>query len=1793
MGKYGQAILTIGGYIVGSFFGNPALGAFLGSLAGGLLFPPKLPTIQGPRLSDISQTNSTVGAPIPRGWGTFPAAGNIIWQSDLREVVTTEEVGGKGGPSQEVETVTYFQDFAIGLNDGLIGGVRRIWANGKIIYDRRPLQPGESDADFDARMAASDAIDAIMVVYLGTEDQLPDPTMQAALGVDEVSAFRGLAYVVMVNWQNKPEDGNKMPINWKFELFTDAAVEDATDTEYSNYVLYPWLPAHNPVNLANLHTCQAITGHLPGDIIPGAFSSVAQAEAAITSAVGCAPGSYIGYNIIPYAGLYGIRGILNVTNGGEYHDVALYDVVNVGLHYNTQAIKTFALRNGAFSIITDVLAKGLAPGHIVHMNGSFASWASGGAGAWIWWGGCLPDAGAYRNATCEIHNAISTGQTCAGTPDPNLPGAVLLSRDSVVVVQRVPRAPPDPCADGELPGIPGYCISGGILVRAGAWETFDAGNNPNNWHKVLQAYGTSEVVPAGKPVYFKTSVVSKYPLSPARPVGHADFNSEAFWTAAYNVAVAAGTMAAGLTYNVDYPVRQQIIFRRTFDQQTIDTNPVALSDVVSDLMLEAGYAGSDFEVTDLAGQEVIGFVRTRVMPARASIDVLRQAKFFDGIESDGKIKFRRRGQAIVRSFTDDELGATVDGEGFTSKVTTSNTDETELPRIVRVHYISEARDYESGEQKSPPRLETEATNDTDVELPIVLEDDEAAQIAQVLWAEAWTGATGHEISVDFGEQEIEPADAIEIPVDGVMRRCRVVDTEDHIPAKRVLSLIRDDDGSYVSYAVADTPAYSGQVLGINGPAELVLLDLPALRDADDDPGFYAAARPLLTTATFRGARLMKSPDGGASFADLQAIPSATTMGTLVNALGDSEWSTWDEANTLTVSLEYGSLESRTEAAVLGGANAAAIGADGRWEIVQFRDAVNVGSGVWQLSGLLRGRRGTEHNVGSSQAGDRFVLLSGGTLVRVAMNLSEVGVSRVYKAVALGTSPADAAQQTFTGRGVALKPFSPVHLEVFRESDGDLRIAWTRRGRLGQTLADGTEIPLSETTEAYEVDILVGGVVVRTLEATEQEATYTAAQQTSDLGSPTPDAIDIAVYQLSASVGRGYAGTATVAIAEEPEEVFPDLGDVPGLEGDAIVLPLTYNEDDTAEAFTWTRNGDGPRITDRGFMADGYQSRLVATSGLPSYLTNAGAAAALRATIQVRSGPRDTSAGDRLVSLCENDTDPRPKLELAVVEDQTISDEPMVAARSYTGSLQTQRICRKDWRFAFTWPEKTVGGFDARPQAVVVLDSERVLVSAHYEDNFSRAHLVNYRTGALLGWFDFPVEHYHVGALAVRSDGTVWFCGTLHVLEIDLEASLASHSAEIVTDLDMSSALTSVATLDWVIIEGVEHLVVGEYATAGTPYLYVIDPADVVTGSFAAADRIKRMASPLRVQGIAYRLGELYLASSSTGGGIIRKVDWDTFIASGADGDSYADYEAAQTYRPPSQLSEDISFDPAGNLWMPTEGEATLADDFAFLAAWYSPLTGPVENSYTLNYDGAGSVDILVNDRLFATKSWTPAASVGAISIGGEPQRADGQTNAFASARIRNVVVQDEPIELEDYDDSFIFTTDELPVIPLPLENPGAEAGDASGWTNELGTLTATNTIPAAEGEYLFFGGNDAQTTARQRFHLVDDLGLDEATIDAGGLWAVVNWAAAVFSTNNDTQALGFRFLDASLSQISQDMGAALAMTPGDTWIYRSYGVDVPATARYIDVVIDIVRGTGTSNDGRVDDISAAIYGPTS
>ncbi|MCY1363315.1 hypothetical protein D9M69_500720 [compost metagenome] len=299
----------------------------------------------------------------------------------------------------------------------------------------------------------------------------------------------------------------------------------------------------------------------------------------------------------------------------------------------------------------------------------------------------------------------------------------------------------------------------------------------------------------------------------------------------------------------------------------------------------------------------------------------------------------------------------------------------------------------------------------------------------------------------------------------------------------------------------------------------MLLDIPVVDETlQNSPGFAAVA--LGYTDGWPGAVAFRSIDGGQTWTDLQGFNGLPTVGSARGTLPASACTLIDQ-RTLTIDLITGELESITRDQMLSGVNYAAYGVDGRWEIVRFQNATLQSDGSYLLSGFVRGERGTEWTTGLHQAGDWFVLLDDPDNVFIDMAVGSIGVPATYRGVTSGASIDSASDVPFTYQGVNLECLSPVYAKGSRDGSANFSGAFTRRSRLSSSWwTNGVVAPVGETIEAYEIDVMSGATVKRTITANSPAFTYSAANQTTDFGSPQA-AITFRIYQLSSVVGRGY------------------------------------------------------------------------------------------------------------------------------------------------------------------------------------------------------------------------------------------------------------------------------------------------------------------------------------------------------------------------------------------------------------------------------------------------------------------------------------------------------------------------------------------------------------------------------------------------------------------------------------------------------------------------------------------------
>jgi len=550
---------------------------------------------------------------------------------------------------------------------------------------------------------------------------------------------------------------------------------------------------------------------------------------------------------------------------------------------------------------------------------------------------------------------------------------------------------------------------------------------------------------------------------------------------------------------------------------------VSLAALVRHLCLRAGMPEALIDVTGLWGA-VEGYAIAALEAPRSSISTLARHFGFDAIETEGMIRFVMRGRASSTVLTHDDLVASREGEALELV----RAQETELPQALKWQVARADEDYDAALVEAR-RITVDTTRIASESFPMAIPPEEAERRCRRALMEAWIGRESAIFRLPPSRLALDPADVIRLMHDGREIELRLVSIADS--DGRGIEAVRQDRAAYDLPPGDPRPASLTRSVVFGAP-DVVLLDLPQL--SEDQP----AHRPMVAAhavpwpgemAVFRS----PSTDG---FSLLTIIGRRARIGTLLSDFYAGPTSRFDLGNALVIDLASGTPESVTDLTLFGGANALAVEtAPGIWEIVQAGAAELIAPGRYRLTRLLRGQRGTEAAMGNpAPAGARVVMLDS-AIAPLPIAEADLGLPWNWRIgpAARAVNDASYAALAFTPAGRGLVPFAPVHVaQPWRtaRSPGDLTIRWTRRSRaLVADAWEQVEVPLAEDLESYDVQMLDGASVKRTLTSSTTSVLYTAAQQTTDWGAPLGpgQTLAIRIFQLSNRLGRGDPAAVTL------------------------------------------------------------------------------------------------------------------------------------------------------------------------------------------------------------------------------------------------------------------------------------------------------------------------------------------------------------------------------------------------------------------------------------------------------------------------------------------------------------------------------------------------------------------------------------------------------------------------------------------------------------------------------------------
>lgn len=1153
----GQLAISGAGAIIGNLL-FPGIGGSIGFLAGSvlgnILFPPPPIINEGPRMGDLTISSSAYGAAIPWVWGTTRVAGNMIWSSGIREQENRERVGGKGGPAQYNVTYTYFSSFAIAFAATRADRVLRIWADSKLIYD-----------DTNASSEVLEIPGLKFRFYRGTEEQLPDGLMEAKDGAGRVPAYRGLCYIVFEELALQ-EFGNRVPNITAEIVFRDrqSTGDTPTNQRASTDLDPPPYVGTQDVSYfgvdrsrRRIYTAEDGSGSSPGWL--RIFDLDTLREVRQVELPTWAPGSQTQQNPIgPYkmgVGKYtgniytNIDAILSfgayvawnpetfqptqVISGPSNGSMRLHQVLEVKAQNGD--VWVLFIGGVAYNVTQTFLALNYTKGGLINFADQF------------------PD---NLSAVHTIAEGIEPGTVwvtlkSSGNSLVRLMKITLRGDGSALVEQEVDF----PTSTWDNNAHANARVEGPFIDRADGGIILGMSPTSSSAGAKLWKYipGVGIVwnirLPSGQDISTGTEHWSAptYTEITRNRLGVRSLGNQATLVDTTDGSIIfSGSFSIGTTAGACWCFdgkSQSIIYTRTpsttsaLGQIFIDRGVVEdmqLRNIIADISEAVGLDPlSDIDTSELDDMLVRGYVCSSQMTARQMIEPLAGAHFFEGVESDHVMKFPRRGKDPVATVEQRQLRRGNSGSVFSSL----RAQEVELPERLTVQHLNRDADYQQGAQsarRAPGSMSSRSSQT--IALPMVLTPSEAKQVAENMLFTLWNERTSHEWETGPEFLLLDPADVVEVHLDnGTQVQTRIVQSTVGANLGLGFEGLNESKTTYMSEAEAD----GGQGFPQRPPPGLAdtrafILDIPLLRDIDDPGTLSTLAYVGLSGYTngWRAGTLQRSIDG-ATYENMTRHERAIPYGGIQNRLPDTDlpWQT-DTSTVLHVIMAVGELESVSQSQFLNDMNVAAVGRGSNWEIICFRDAVEVQEGVYEVSHIMRGRRGTEYAVNGHQDGDYFVLLSPDVLEPLRTGPALLQLPLLYRPVASMQIPEAVAPFSYTLLGRSHMPLSPVRLTMTAGTSNSRVLGWTRRTRLGGELRPNTgTVPLGEATELYDLLIKNSlGEVVRTVEGlTSPTYTYTSANQTADGFAPPISELTFEVFQVSEVVGRGVGTEATLTL----------------------------------------------------------------------------------------------------------------------------------------------------------------------------------------------------------------------------------------------------------------------------------------------------------------------------------------------------------------------------------------------------------------------------------------------------------------------------------------------------------------------------------------------------------------------------------------------------------------------------------------------------------------------------------------
>lgn len=780
--------------------------------------------------SGISFTTSSYGAPLPIVFGSDKLTGNIFWASPVRTHLINDD-------TEMYQTL----DFALGLCEGEINGILRMWLGDKLILDRTAntdengiAQPNSTgwiagasfdltDADSPLRSLADAERLTKIDVYVGSELQLPDPTIIAAEGYDYTPAYRGTAYIL---FRNFIVASSSIP-NIFVELLSN--VENPFPRLYGDYpdppVNFdrPNAGANSGVIVDLSYDAVHIASRNSADVGLGGRSGFStfnynnldyNNEIELDQEIGAAL-NYRQARLLPQSGNIiiprnvGNSGVVHIINPhagillntfgpgggiGDHNPLTGFSALSLG------SIAFPALSNtGAFDQVDVFMGLGYLNGSIgfaeinaagqltyaqnlsnaMTRDNAYSAFTIIGtdfthqtfldgtpsAGRWVWivnWGPGAQTSTVFNVGRMKVADAYGN----------SLIGSVTYSEPHVISVDDLRGGgighelitmfidPADQC----------LVMFGRVTAETPFVFKYSPFTGEIVWKSSAPDYSLSygndrAYITNGKYCWVSTGIGRIYELN----LEDGGVHLREAQIADYGLPLPSSfeQFYNGAENSITYQsnTSERFIVKLFLDKLTRST--VELGSIVENLLGRVGLLDTDMDITDVDDLTLQGYTIARPQTLRMCFSELAQAFKYDVVESNGKIRYLTRGKDSTIIVPKKWFGNITDQDGWISA-----KDENDIARIRKISltYRDIDRDYKDNVQSIylPNTSSRTFDNDSsiDVKVPIVLTSQTAKSLAEILLYAKLVYDTTYEGVLPERFSHLDPGDVVTVQPDG-------------------------------------------------------------------------------------------------------------------------------------------------------------------------------------------------------------------------------------------------------------------------------------------------------------------------------------------------------------------------------------------------------------------------------------------------------------------------------------------------------------------------------------------------------------------------------------------------------------------------------------------------------------------------------------------------------------------------------------------------------------------------------------------------------------------------------------------------------------------------------------------------------------------------------------------------------------------------------------------------------------------------------------------------------------------